>query len=731
MRKYLISLSFLIAALFCFVGCQQPSTELSDAESQAPFVVEAKETELAVTDLVEAACDLIYQGQFDDAATLIEQSGFEQQLRLNQLMKVIEQYQAIRLRRQLARETAYTEKMTELEELQVVADANGLDDVNDITKILSTVAKAVDIADEFQKDRLLSDPFVKLTIAQAKAKSKEFESDGKWLDAYVTSYSWLHVIDQENEEYSDYAEKLLKKASIVASFQDSPCETSKQRYKGVEKKMFIRAINALNFNYVSIIDYRQMTTEALERCKLLADAMKNSNLEIDYEIQDTQYKVWLAALVEIIHEVYNSPTGITKDEFIDIFNRVIALNSITVDLPETILITQFAEAALGSLDQYTVMVWPRHVEDFERAMTNEFTGIGIEISKSQGLLTVSSLLPDTPAYRSGLDAGDVIEQVDDLPTKDMSLACAVKNITGPKGTDVTLTVKREGEEQRHKITITRARITVPTIRGWQRTEAGKWKYMIDEANKIGYVRITSFAEQTSNDLESALDQLETEGMKGLILDLRFNTGGLLTIAIEVADKFLEKGLIVRTQPRFGLPTWASARKRGTHPNYPLVVLINSSSASASEIVSGALADPKHNRAILVGERSYGKSAVLGITSYPEGGAQLKYTMAYYHLPSGKRVESQEAMKKQGRTDWGVGPNIEVKLGNTGLLISDELRAMIDTQRDNSILVRADHDNDIKPLKKHTAEETFLSDSQMAIGILGIKSKLIQSGINVN
>ncbi len=738
MRKYLIRLSFLTTVALCFVGCQtahQPiGTELSKPKADGPFVVELAATQSAEADLVETACDLIYQGQFDSAAGLIEQSGFEKQPRLSLLMNIIDEYQVINQRRQADRQVAYAEKLDELQKLKVEADANGISDANNITKAFSVIAKAVDIADEYQKSELLSKQFVKRVIKEAKVKADEYESEGKWIDAYIVCYTWLQVIDQDNEQYSDYADQLLKKASIVASFQDSPCETSEQRYENVEKRMFVRAINALNFNYVSIIDYRQMTIKAVERCKLLADVMKNSDLQLDYEIQDTQYGVWLVALSEILNKVTNSPTGITKDEFIDVFEKVMSLNEVTITLPETILITQFSEAALANLDQYTVMVWPKHVKDFEKAMTNEFSGIGIEISRPHGLLTVSSLMPDTPAYRSGLDAGDVIEQVDDLPTKDMSLSCAVKHITGPAGTDVTLMVKRPGEDERRQITITRATITVPTVRGWQRTEQGQWWYMIDPLNKIGYVRVTSFAEKTVPDLEKILKQLEEEGMKGLILDLRFNTGGLLTSAIKIADKFLEKGLIVRTQPRFGLPTWASARKRGTHPNYPLVIMINSSSASASEIVSGALADPKYNRAVLVGERSYGKSAVLGITSYPEGGAQLKYTMAYYHLPSGKRVESQEAMKKLGRTDWGVSPNIEVKLGNTGLLISDELRKMTDVQRDNSILVRADHDNGTTPVKKHTAEETILSDPQLATGILVIKSKLVQAGVlteNVN
>jgi carboxyl-terminal processing protease len=141
-------------------------------------------------------------------------------------------------------------------------------------------------------------------------------------------------------------------------------------------------------------------------------------------------------------------------------------------------------------------------------------------------------------------------------------------------------------------------------------------------------------------------------------------------------------------------------------------------------VAGALADPLHNRASLVGERTHGKGSVQGIISYPKGGAQLKYTMAYYHLPSGQRVKSRDEVKKEGKEDWGVGPDIEVKLR------SDEIKKMFDVQRDNNVLVRADHDKEAAPLKKHTVEESLSADPQLAVGVLVVKSKLIQDSSEI-
>jgi carboxyl-terminal processing protease len=186
----------------------------------------------------------------------------------------------------------------------------------------------------------------------------------------------------------------------------------------------------------------------------------------------------------------------------------------------------------------------------------------------------------------------------------------------------------------------------------------------------------------------------------------------------VADEFLSDGLIVITRPRFGMPKYESAKGQGTHPNYPMVVLINSGSASASEIVAGALADPSHQRATLVGERTHGKGVVQGVTEYPGEGAQLKYTMAYYQLPSGQRVKSKEEAEKDKTGDWGIAPNVPVELR------SDEIRRMFDIQRDNDVLVKAGHDKSATPLKKHSIDETIEVDPQLKTGILVIKSELV-------
>jgi carboxyl-terminal processing protease len=710
----------------------------------AAFANESPTTLSTESAFVEQACNLIYEGKFEAADGLMRQVSADGSAPLGatarQLIHIADEYNEIAAYRQSSQETAYSESWADLEKLKEPNDVDSTRDVNDITTALSVIAKASEFADATQKEQLFSDAFVKEIVQNAIDNAATLEVEGKWLDAYTNCYGWLVAIDPNNEGYSDHAQELLDKAALAMVFEDSPCETSEERFQGVREDMFIRAVNWLNSHYVSLLNYNEMATKALEQCKLLAEVIGSSprfsaDSEENESINTTMMTIvwepkklaaWSSEIDGLLGRVEGPSTKLDRKDFLEIFETVLELNKATVDLPRTILISQFAEAALAALDPYTVIVWPRQMQDFEQMMTNEFMGIGIEISKQKGLLTVSSLLIDTPAFHSELDAGDIIEKVNGLPTKDMTLFCAAKKIKGPAGTKVKLTIRRPSDDEKVEdevfdMTIVRDKIVVPTVRGWQRTHEGKWLHMIDEEDKIGYVRLTGFSSDTAFGLEQVLGKLEDQGMRGLIMDLRYNTGGLLDSAVAVADKFIDDGWIVKRQPRAGqMAIFEYAHRRGTHPNFPLVILINSSSASASEIVAGALADEVHKRAILVGTRTHGKGSVQGITGHIGKGAQLKYTQAYYHLPSGQRVESRDAMEKLGRKDWGVGPNIEVDLR------SDEIKKLAEVQRHNDVLVKADHEDVNDKFKKHTIEETLDADPQLAVGLLAVRSKLIQA-----
>jgi len=686
----------------------------------------------AAASAIDLACEEIRRGNFESAREIVRKSAAVESKGLRQLGTIIDEYMAIKARRKVLQNAAYREQMSELEKLRQKGFPK---DINDVSKVLEVTSKALEYSSKKQEQALLDDILVRQTVRQAERIAAEFESKGRWLDAYNICYSKLKQIYKNDKKYSDYAKQLLAKADIVASLQDSPCQSFQERYTGIEKQMFLNAVDYLDSSYVNIVDYRRMTIKAVNRCKLLAEVMGNSHLKMRYKIRDTQYKVIQRSLAAILDQVNQSQANMKKDELIDAFERVLALSESPLGggrLPPELLITQFATGALSALDPYTVICWPSQAQNFKKALTNQFTGIGIRFSKKQESAKVLSVLPDTPAYHSGIEAGDVIKAVDGLQTSEMPPDCVAQGIAGPEGTKVTLTIKRQGEHKERDITLRRANIVVPSVRGWQRSETGRWRYMIDARNKIGYIRISSFNSRTVGDFDKILAQLESQGLKGLILDLRSNPGGLLNSAIEIADRFIKEGLIARIQPRCGMPTYVSAHKKKTHPDYPIVVLIDRSSASSSEILAGVLQEPKHNRATIVGERSYGKGSVQSIVSHLGGGATLKYTTAYYYLPSGQRIKSRDEDRKPGSENWGVLPDVKVKLR------SDELRKMADVRRANESVIKDHRNNALEvhpaPMKcepklnwYRTSRETIDADPQLDIGLLVLQSKMIESG----
>jgi carboxyl-terminal processing protease len=293
--------------------------------------------------------------------------------------------------------------------------------------------------------------------------------------------------------------------------------------------------------------------------------------------------------------------------------------------------------------------------------------------QNRGQLTVISPMPGTPAYEAGVLAGDIILKIDGKTTENMRMSEAVDMIQGDPDSKVTLTVAREGLKEPKDISITRAIIKVPSVLGDQRKPGNpkEWDFLIDKKSRIGYVRLTSFSKTATEEIKGVLKSLEKDGAQGLILDLRNNPGGLLRAAVEISDLFVKEGVIVSTKGRNHKEEIYNARPDGkflTGPNgdLPLVVLINKYSASASEIVSAALQD--HKRAVIVGERSYGKGSVQNIILMENDSSALKLTTASYWRPSGKNIHRFPDKKdfeaaKIDPDEWGVKPNpgMEVKM----------------------------------------------------------------------
>ncbi|MBN1807133.1 MAG: S41 family peptidase [Sedimentisphaerales bacterium] len=670
--------------------------------------------------IINSVCNKISKSDFIGARDIIRKSCTVNSTDIRHLETIIDEYLDIQTRRDTSRNNAYLEQKGEFDKLR----QKGLPkDIYEAGTVLSNIVKIMEYSGKEQQQTLINDSFIEQTVEQAKEYATELELKAKWFDAYQQCYSKLMLIYKDNDMYCDYAEQLLEKVDIAASLQDNPCQTCQDRCEGIDEKMFINTVNFLDSNYVSIIDYNSMAIKGINRCKLLVEVISNPHIELKDKINNKRCKAFLSALTAISDELNRSQESADKDKLTDIFERILAINESRhegMGLPPALLIMQFSKGALSSLDPYTVIYWPNQAEKLEKQLNNKFTGIGIRFSKETESPRILSVLPDTPAYQSGIEAGDIIEAVNGIAMNQMSAECVAESIAGPEGTQVTLTIRHEGQDDTIDITLRRSSIVIPSIQGWQRSETGQWQYMIDSHNKIGYIRISCFDSMTVEDFETILTQLENQGLNGLILDLRHNPGGLLNGAIEIADMFIEEGLIARIQPRFGMPTYLSANKENTHSDYPLVVLINGSTASSAEILSGILQEPKHNRAIIVGERSYGKSSVQSIVSHLGEGAKLKYTTAYYYLPSGEKIKNRCTNRKTTDEDWGVLPQVNLNLR------SDEQLNITKMQRANESTAK-DHMNNATSERRFTSQQTIDADPQLATGILVLKSKIIESG----
>ena len=283
---------------------------------------------------------------------------------------------------------------------------------------------------------------------------------------------------------------------------------------------------------------------------------------------------------------------------------------------------------LKSLDPHSSFLLPNAYKELRIDTKGEFSGIGIVITMQENRLTVISPIEGSPAFEAGVKAGDLIIKVDGEDTKDMELWEAVKKMRGKKGTTVVITVGREGEPEPIEFTIVRDVIPLQSVRAFTLKPG------------YGYLRITNFRDRTYDDVVSALSKLESKEtpLKGLILDLRDNPGGLLEQAVKVADVFLDEGRIVSIKGRVGSHSKVySAQEDEEKHTYPIVLLINAGSASASEIVAGALQD--HGRALILGTTSFGKGSVQAVEPLRDGSG-LKLTIARYYTPNGNTIQAQ-------------------------------------------------------------------------------------------
>src|SRR6516164_1702550 len=343
--------------------------------------------------------------------------------------------------------------------------------------------------------------------------------------------------------------------------------------------------------------------------------------------------------------------------FGDVFERV---RADYVEKPDDSKLVESAiNGMLAGLDPHSSYMDPKSFRDMQVQTRGEFGGLGIEVTMEDGLVKVVAPIDDTPAAKAGVMANDVITHLDDEAVQGLTLNQAVDKMRGPVNTKIKLTIMRKGADKPIEVSIVRDIIRVKSVR-WH-----------PEGGDVGYIRITQFNEQTTDGLKQAINdlnaQLGADKIKGYVVDLRNNPGGLLDQAISVSDTFLEKGEIVSTRGRNPEETQRfNARPGDTTKGKPVIVLINGGSASASEIVAGALQD--HKRATLIGTRSFGKGSVQTIIPLGAGNGALRLTTARYYTPSGRSIQAK-----------GISPDIEVLQE-----VPDDLKARTDTKGEASL-----------------------------------------------
>jgi carboxyl-terminal processing protease len=317
---------------------------------------------------------------------------------------------------------------------------------------------------------------------------------------------------------------------------------------------------------------------------------------------------------------------------------------------------------LGSLDPHSQFMQPTDFRDMQDETRSEFGGLGIVVSTKDGVITVVSPMEDTPGFRAGILPGDQILRINGITTEKMSLQDAIDLLRGDPGQKVTLTIFRPSNKETKDYVLQREIIKVSSVKDSKILDQS-----ITGNFKIGYLRITQFNEPTAQELDQKLNELQAKGMQALIVDLRYNPGGLLTSAVDVCGLFLPpKTMVVYTEGRDASQRreYDTAKNEKQRPNFPMVLLVNSGSASGSEIVAGALKDL--NRAILVGETTFGKGSVQSVIQLPDGSA-LRLTTAKYYTPS-----------KQVIHEKGITPNIKASLS------PDQERALLLRRRDGPL-----------------------------------------------
>ncbi|MFP4215016.1 MAG: S41 family peptidase [Phycisphaerae bacterium] len=581
---------------------------------------------------------------------------------------------------------------------------------------LSQARLAKEIA--VDKDEATESEWYKEVVELGEKVGKQAMEDAEWQDA-LNAYAGLYEIDRDSETYETqrevaarhvrvlrlYGSEKPKEATTQPTTQSS-ATTWKEIAAEIDGRMVEDAISRMSRAYVSSIDYRKLTHSGLRAVKILAETPQAANT---FEgLKDKDKKAQFIEAIDRAMKQFDKRTRLDSLCLQLAMNKVLFASEDTVGIPTKVLAMEFTDGFLEELDQFSSMIWPSEVEDFTKLTMGKFIGVGIQINKAPGQpLKVVTPLVGSPAYKAGIKSNDEIIAVDGVDTVPLTVNKLVRMITGKEGTTVTLTIKRVGLPKPREVKVVRREIRIRTVKGWRRRENGEWDYLIDPEHKIGYIRVTQFTRTTASNVATALKELRGQGVSSVVLDLRFNPGGLLRSARDVSAEFLASGTVVTTKGRQIARQVLRVTGEGNYHTGDLVVLVNELSASAAEIVSGALQD--WDRATIVGQRSYGKGSVQNVINLGDGRAYLKLTTAYYYLPSNRLLHRRNGDKK-----WGVDPDVSV------YITPDQMREWLDIRRKTDLVQEVDPEQQELKLKKQFQADIQLRSATMLLKMMKLR-----------
>ncbi len=569
---------------------------------------------------------------------------------------------------------------------------------NEISQALSEAVMVQTLSDDLPA--AVHDADISKVIAQARRDLPGAKASGDWLLVRDLLYR-LNILYEHTAEYQDELDKVNRRVMLLAQYaprmlydlraraakrmgqedlaeyNPAVAEDWRQRIDGVKVSMVRLALSKAAMDHIESKGWRPLLIGGLEHLRLFATT---SDLAETFPELASKIRVrrWVSHIDDELEQVRrDDKTEINSRRCRKLIDGLLEASMRSIKLPPGVIYREFGDGAMYSLDQFTEIIWPDKLRRFRQSTQGSFVGVGILIRyDDKREIKVASPLEGTPAYYGGIKPDDRIVQVNGLPTIGWTLNDAVDRITGPRGSQVVLGIRREGFDNLINITLERDVIKLRSVKGWwkislSKSGVPKWNWYIDPVSEIAYIRLTGFSDDSFSDLLAAWKQITDNGHKtpnGLILDLRFNPGGLLSSAVDISNLFVNEGMIVSGEDKNGRET---LRQREADPNrapifdsgVATVVLVNQGSASASEIVAGCL--QAHEAAVVIGHRSYGKGSVQTVHPLTRE-AFLKLTTQYYRLPATAREKAQGLKgrlvhKRPGAKTWGVEPDIIVEI----------------------------------------------------------------------